>query len=334
MSWERCDTLQRSNISLATCSGCYYVDAFNYFADESSLNEILLYLVNCRLEYAPSNFKALQDRDNGNPWYYQPLRLATPFDKRFFGPADLRKFIEFLGANFGITLTFGECSEDEIIKRVEDQLKNRSIIVVMIDEYFNPHSKIHYKTNHNHHSLMVKGFCSATKELEVIDTEASGTYVLTFDDFLRSFKRNFKVLNCERFVKRIDYNKMFEQYLNNIQDCSIFKKFEKEVMCRLTEEAADLEYYLRGINFSITFQILPIVRMRCLLVEKLLSLINHDLQGLIESAQNIVVRWRRLSFIILRILHRKAWIFDEIERELHSLFQQECNINDKLSNIK
>ena len=326
----RLDALSRPTTLLATCRASYFVSAFEYYADTSSRDDLLYYLPQCHLVYEQPRV-TLSD----NPWLYQPAKIYTQGNFRLLDEKSFKEFAAFLN-KFNIEIRKEDIQEKkEIIEVIKKNLSRNNVLVIDIDEFYNPANPEYFMKETNPHALLVKGINFHKKHLEVIDTEYSDSYRLTFGDIKKAFTGVYYVIRCREFSSKIDYAEAYINFSNNNNIADVVSRLRDDLKDLVSgrdqqprDAGSETTFLLKGLNFCFTYQILPMIKMRSNLFFSYFLKTHGPEVTVVNKAKEMLDDWRRFLLILTRTIHDVDQPLDRLTDYLDHLVDRENDLNE------
>jgi hypothetical protein len=294
--------------ALATCKASLCLSSFEYFASEKYKNDILLFLASCHFLYQKLALESLKPIFGDNPWGYQPVKNFTIENYRFFDNEHPEEFISYLkGFNilYDRKVTNKDDTSFDIIKVIRENTTKKKVIIVDINEFYNPKSRF-YNKNANLHTLLITNVKQSEPYFEVIDTEFTRFYDLTSDDMRKSYNFSYTTLECQNFKRNVDINLTLQQLLSNYQSNDYLKNLIEDVKDSLNSARTEFEvdYYMRGFHFCNAYRIIPVIKMRKYLFE-ILSSTDKKCKEIAEKSNLLQEKWESLSRFLFRLIELK-----------------------------
>lgn len=323
-----------SNFPFVNCFGSYVASAYKYFFPAADPVNLLLYLADCELRYTQLNVQQLMEKYN-NPWRFQPLRIYDPNDTPLFSKDTFLSFLSFLEHQYSIyaEIVPHNSPPQLILEKVMEAITNSGVVLLSVDEYYLVSSKRFYYKHHNFHGLILKGFDLSEKYFEVVDSEVYKPYMIPFAQLLDSlhhsiYKKDHYILNHYNDLHRN------EKLLTINVDLGWLKhRLSFPIMLFINDlpsyfEANDIDYVLRGLNFTINFQLLPFLLFRINVLSKLNipSFLKADLDSSIKMWRNISLRLRK------RVLTQNA-DFQHLQPFFQKILELENKIADDIDTL-
>ncbi|MGG0646526.1 BtrH N-terminal domain-containing protein [Bacillus mycoides] len=337
--------MQKNNYSLSidnpeyffvNCNGSYIVSAVNFFAKNKCSDDLLLFLANCKLKFLNLDLKETKEISNNNAWRFQLLKLCNSEGIPLFSGNTFLSLMEYVHKNFNINSHYIR-NENPIltIEEIIESIVEGSPVIVKIDEYFNPASQYFYKQNHNTHSVLVKGVNYKEKYFEIIDTESKQLYNMEFKYLIDSFKysiyrKDCIQLNCSNFENKINIEEFAKKYFAEDRIYSELNLFADRLPEYFKED--DPEFLLKGLLFSINYQIVPMLRGRSHLIMKFIDSDKH-FDELRNKVNNPYKLWMNLKFLILKKLKLKEGHHTNINEKIQNILDAERRILSEIKSI-
>ena len=293
--------LSPPNIVFVDCMGSYFMSIYNYFSDQRSQDDLLFILSNCHLDYRPLSIEGLK-KTSVNPWLFQPVKLYSDTNIELFENGTSSLLFNYLLNKFNIESR--EIQYNSNIDLIDIVIKNTSKdkkIIIILDDFYIPHSKKCYQKYHNSHALLVESVFLKDKTIKVVDSEYSQIKTTGTEDLVRAYhakKGLLTIVECKRFDNTINYKMVFKKYLKNYKDNKYLTLFIDDLNSRFKNEKEHIRYIFEGVNYSILFKILPVVRMRYNLLCKLDERQKYLFP--IKKTLELIEVWKGLSLFLLR----------------------------------
>lgn len=324
--------LQRPSTLIATCRTSYLVSAYEYFAPSKYKDDFIFLLAYCTLRFCDLDLNTMKQLFNNNPWAYQQLRLFTKNNFLFSDERSLEDVGNFLRL-FNMSIIRYEQTETScLMDSIKKQLSLNKVVIVAINEFHNPHNPNYFHKGYNKHYLAIQSMNSKEKTVEIIDTEQPVPYQFSFDDLIKAFENSWYAISCEQYKYQVNLQDIFHQYQNHHCDNQYLDKFYTRLKYDLSAvEPIEKDYFLRGYLFCITYQIIPVAKLRLILFQRLYSLsptTNHFimlLEELYQEWDNI-----RLSFVKSVYINQ---VSAKLLHRIYALIEKEKAISKSIKNL-
>lgn len=322
---------QYESLSLPTtmfmdCTGSYLLGIYNYLADESSKDDILFYLLNCRIKYVKLDLEELKKTYFNNPWGYQPVKLFTSTDKELFTLETYEEFCGFLRETFN----FEVCNEGidpstDINDKINADMEHNKVVVAFVDEKYIPHNTKFYKKQTNYHGLLIKKTDTDAKRYFVIDPEYPQGYEVAFEHMKEAVEAGglgYTSVRCGEFRNGLEINQTLDT--GNLGNLDFFTSLIEDITYRLNPDSDEnLEYFYRGYYCSILFKIIPFIKMRNHYLKKT-GYVSHEV---LSQSEKIVLLWEELAPVMLTNLRLQDLTSGVVVEALKRIAGEEAKLN-------
>jgi hypothetical protein len=295
--------LQLPSTLLATCRTSYFVSAYEYFASHEYKDDFIFLIANCPLKFCDLDANIMKKQYNNNPWAYQQVKLFSCNNFLFSDDRSLDEICDFLHL-FDIDIMRYELEEKSVlIDAVIEQLSLNKVVILSVDEFYNPHNPNYYQKGYNKHYLGVRSIQPMKQTIEIIDTEQSTPYYLSYDDIFIAYENPFYVISCGKYKNQINLQEILKKYRSHHCDDQYLDHFIIRIKQDLfTFKSRDINYFLRGYLFCVTYQIIPVVKLRWILFKRLYAK-SQSIGNLLLILEELYQEWNDIRLILVKCVY-------------------------------
>lgn len=291
-------TLKRPVNMLTTCRASLCVGAFEYVAPEGMKEEILLVLAGYYLKFQKLVVREIKESFWGNPWGFQPIKVYSHDNMRAinFG-YHIQEFNQFLNENFNIHFSAIQIQSNDLFMFLWEAFQQKEVVILDIDEMYNPYSVKHYNKTSNLHAIMVKTLDISNSKVELVDTEFDKPYWIDLSSLVEAFQGVAYVMTTEHFYSKLNYEDVYKRFIKNYVDNSTHMhliSFLNEILYLVKFQGE--QFVFNGLNFSIAYQIIPYLTMRRNVIRSKLDRQSPTCKELLESTE----KWRAIGFCLMK----------------------------------
>ena len=319
------DSLSLSTTMFIDCVGSHLFNIYNYFSDENSKNDIMFYLLNCKLKYVKLDLDEIKKTYFDNPWGYQPVKLYTNSNGELFNMETYNEFCIFLSDTFNLAIYNENIDRSmDIIDNINLDMENDKVVIAFVDEKYIPHSLRFYNKQTNYHGLLIKKMDKDRRSYSVLDPEFSGEYEVPFENMREAIIANgagYVAVQCKNFKNELDIINRFD--VSNLGKMDFFTDFIEDISYRLDSGTSDNpEYFHKGYYFSILFKIIPFVKMR----NQYLKMLRNVSNDIISQSLKIQQLWQVLPEIMLKQANSSDFSKEIILSSLKQISDEETKL--------
>ncbi|MDT9722451.1 hypothetical protein QVE09_26470 [Paenibacillus sp. ClWae2A] len=313
------------------CYGSYLISALKYFSNQGDIEDIQLFLNESKPVYKKLDVNVVKERENSNPWRFQPIQLVDSSNTALFTKLTINKLLQFLKNHFNIDyelLDYDNYSHEEMLAQIIHRVCNDSLVIVSIDEFFNPINKKYHQKLHNTHAVLIKGVNTHEEYFEVIDIDFNQSYQISFYSLLQSFQYYQKghiSLQCCGYKRNVVEQKASEKKLINFILSEEIHKLAYDLPGYYASK--EIQFINRGLFFNIKFVLIPFAMSRLQMVKILRTngIIGlAELEDLLSQANRF---WENMHFIMIRKLVSKDTDTDLIIAKYKEISEIENDIS-------
>ncbi len=325
--------LSHPEFPLLNCKATYIVSIYNFLANENSIDDIYIYCISYNLVYKYLDVNEVKKHFKSNPWGFQPVKLNIE---------EQSNLIVFLKNSFGINVNnYSFNDKADVIPKILQHFGRNEFVILSIDEFYNPHSKIFYNKEHNPHGILVKSINHIRKEVEILDTEDIETYTMKYEDIIKAsynthYIKSYTIVNCQKFKNRINYEKEIEKifYLNG--SLKFLEDLIKDIKFRIKDDTNGPEYYFKGYRFSVLFHIIPYIKMRMHIFGKFKIFNYGEYSYIFHEASYLLNLWKNLLSFMSNQIYLNMYLFNDVICQLEKIYKEEIffyvNLNEMIHN--
>lgn len=289
--------LKKPHLLFINCIGSYYYSIFQHLSN-SERTELLLFLVDGKLEYKTLDEQEVRTSYHENPWGYQPIWIVNKLQNQL--KIDER-FYRFLNDTFHIRVDKKNAKiEKDIVNTINENMKNGIYSIVNVDEFYVPTSQKCYGRYHNKHSLMVLEIDSDKGIITLMDSEENHAVEIELKDFKKSVTQSkyentyLYLINTNKYSPILVDEKLTSEVIIRFCDCQYIDQLLRDMSYKFEDKNA--LYYFRGYYYNILSKVIPYLCM----VQYILSLSTLGKSDLLEE---LIYEYRKLcDFMRLKIV--------------------------------
>jgi len=268
------------------CIATYMFNIFNHRVQPSFRDDILLFLTSVKIRKFALDTEQIQKKHGNLGRYYQAFNFS--YSEQYHESQKWHFLVsDYLSKYFSMKLkiTFGDTVESNLVSFVENVLRERGHLFLLIDDYYSPDSKKHYLKHHDthwinilklDHEAIIAQDSNYSKMVRLPFRLLEQAYFSTFSRQETAFMDTCCSTDC------LDYSVLFQEY---DPDVSYIEEFP-ELIDSIRKERLPL-FYLDGLNNSIMTKCIPMFYMYQHLASK--ECRNHEMIKLLKNKKRDVI---------------------------------------------
>ena len=291
------------------CFGNNLLSIYDYCSPSDYSDDIFLFLSQCKLKYRYLDLDEVKEQHKNDPWHFQQVSVEYKPGIEIFDRNTYQHALDFIKDSFNINSSVDRYSNyNSLIELVNNKDNKYQLIAVDVDEFHLPYREKFYQKANNSHMILIKELALNGESFKVVDSNFSKDQTIQLSQLEKACKSEngvIIIIECGHYINRLNYQDLYLKMQEKSMSIEWLECLLDNLNQRFEYLVKDELFVSEGICFAIVYKILPMMKMRWYVLQKVNA--KSELNNIVNKAEKLFHDWKGLSYTLL-MRHKRGKI--------------------------